>query len=78
MFATLSAHWQYCRHYPRPPLRLHGEVKAIASPAWVAAELLTPRSRNRLDDLIPGGDLGDIANYMDLNCPALSQLILSL
>ena len=60
LFAALPAYWQYCRHYPRPPLRLHGEVKAI------------------VHDLNSGGDLGDIANYMDLNCPALSQLILSL
>ena len=41
----------------------------------VAAELLTPRTRMRLNDLIPGADLGDIANYIDLNRATLSQLI---
>ena len=41
----------------------------------VAAELLTPRTRMRLNDLIPGSDLGDIANYIDLNRATLSQLI---
>ena len=41
----------------------------------VAAELLTPRTRIRLNDLIPGADLGDIANYIDLNRSTLSQLI---
>ena len=41
----------------------------------VAAELLTPRTRIRLNDLIPGADLGDIANYPDLNRNTLSQLI---
>ena len=41
----------------------------------VAAELLTPRTRLRLNDLIPGADLGDIANYIDLNRSTLSQLI---
>lgn len=41
----------------------------------VAAELLTPRARIRLNDLIPGADLGDIANYIDLNRTTLSQLI---
>ena len=41
----------------------------------VAAELLTPRARLRLNDLIPGADLGDIANYPDLNRSTLSLLI---
>ncbi len=41
----------------------------------VAAELLTPRSRIRLNDLIPGADLGDIANYLDLNRNTLTQLL---
>ena len=41
----------------------------------VAAELLTSRTRIRLNDLIPGADLGDIANYPDLNRNTLSQLI---
>jgi hypothetical protein len=41
----------------------------------VAADLLTPRSRIRLNDIIPGADLGDIANYMDINRNTLSQLI---
>ena len=41
----------------------------------VAAELLTARTRIRLNDLIPGADLGDIANYIDLNRATLSQLI---
>ena len=41
----------------------------------VAAELLTPRTRIRLNDLIAGADLGDIANYVDLNRNTLSQLI---
>ncbi|MCY7389299.1 MAG: S1/P1 nuclease [Burkholderiales bacterium] len=41
----------------------------------VAAELLTPRARMRINDLIPGADLGDIANYMDLNRNTLAQLI---
>ena len=41
----------------------------------IATELLTPRARMRLNDLIPGADLGDIANYIDLNRATLSQLI---
>ena len=41
----------------------------------VAAELLTPRARLRLNDLIAGADLGDIANYIDLNRTTLSLLI---
>ena len=41
----------------------------------VAADLLTPRARLRLNDLIPGADLGDIANYIDLNRNTLAQLI---
>ena len=41
----------------------------------VAAELLTPRARMRLNDIIPGADLGDIANYMDVNRTTLTQLI---
>ena len=41
----------------------------------VASELLTPRARIRLNDIIPGADLGDIANYLDLNRNTLSQLI---
>ena len=41
----------------------------------VAAELLTPRARMRLNDIIPGADLGDIANYADLNRNVLAQLI---
>ena len=41
----------------------------------VAAELLTPRTRIRLNDIIPGADLGDIANYIDLNRSTLSLLI---
>ena len=41
----------------------------------IAAELLTPRARIRLNDLIPGADLGDMANYIDLNRDMLSQLI---
>jgi hypothetical protein len=41
----------------------------------IATELLTPRTRIRLNDLIPGADLGDIANYIDLNRTTLSLLI---
>ena len=41
----------------------------------VAVELLTPRARMRLNDIIPGADLGDIANYMDVNRTTLTQLI---
>lgn len=41
----------------------------------VASELLTPRARLRLNDIIPGADLGDIANYLDLNRNTLGQLI---
>jgi hypothetical protein len=41
----------------------------------VATELLTSRARIRLNDLLPGADLGDIANYMDLNRPNLLELI---
>jgi hypothetical protein len=41
----------------------------------VAIEMMTPRARLRLNDLIPGADLGDIANYIDLNRVTLGQLI---
>lgn len=41
----------------------------------VAAELLTPRARLRLNDLIPGADIGDIANYIDLNRTTLTALM---
>lgn len=41
----------------------------------VAAELMTPRTRLRLNELMPGADLGDIANYVDLNVDTLSMLI---
>ena len=41
----------------------------------VASELLTPRARLRLNDIIPGADLGDIANYLDLNRNTLGLLI---
>lgn len=42
---------------------------------FIAAELMTSRARLRLNDLIPGADLGDIANYADLNRAALAMLI---
>ncbi len=41
----------------------------------VAQELMTGKARLRLNDLIPGADLGDIANYMDINRPNLLELI---
>jgi hypothetical protein len=40
----------------------------------IAAELLTPRARIRLNDVMPGADLGDIANYLDINRPNLQDL----
>ncbi len=41
----------------------------------VAAELMTARARLRLNEIIPGADLGDIANYADLNRATLALLI---
>jgi len=41
----------------------------------VAQELLSSKARLRLNDLIPGGDLGDIGNYMDINRPNLLELV---
>lgn len=84
MFDTISRTRRSCR-VAAAALMLSTLLVPSAAFAWggeghrvtglVAAELLTPRSRIRLNDLIPGGDLGDIANYMDLNRSTLSQLI---
>ncbi|HEX9389892.1 MAG TPA: S1/P1 nuclease [Usitatibacteraceae bacterium] len=41
----------------------------------VAAELLTPKARLRLNQLIPGADLADIALYMDINRQDLATAI---
>ncbi len=41
----------------------------------VAQELLSSKARLKVNDLIPGADLGDIANYMDINRPNLLELI---
>jgi hypothetical protein len=41
----------------------------------VASELLTPRARIRVNQIIAGGDLSDIALYMDINRKELSEKI---
>lgn len=41
----------------------------------VAADLLTPKARLRMYQLMPGADLADIALFMDINRPELSQQI---
>ncbi len=41
----------------------------------VAQELMSSKARLRMNDLIPGADLGDIANYLDINRPNLLELI---
>ena len=84
MFDTIPRH-KLIRSAALAMLMLSTALAPAAALAWgseghrvtglVAAELLTPRSRIRLNDLIPGADLGDIANYMDLNRNTLSQLI---
>ncbi len=41
----------------------------------IAGELLTPRARIRVNQLIPGGDLSEISLYMDINRKELSEKI---
>jgi S1/P1 Nuclease len=41
----------------------------------VASELLTPRARLRLNQIIPGGDIAEISLYMDTNRKELSEKI---
>lgn len=41
----------------------------------VASELLTPRARIRLNQIIPGGDIAEISLYMDINRKELSEKI---
>ena len=41
----------------------------------VAADLLTPKARLRMNQLMPGADLADIALYMDINRRELSEQI---
>ncbi len=76
---------KFIRHTTAVLLLLSTTLVPTAAFAWgaeghrvtglVAAELLTSRTRIRLNDLIPGADLGDIANYPDLNRATLSLLI---
>ena len=78
-------HARFIRHTAAALLLLSTVFAPNAAFAWgseghrvtglVAAELLTPRARIRLNDIIPGADLGDIANYPDLNRSTLSLLI---
>ena len=44
-------------------------------PGLVASDLLTPKARIRLNQLIPNADLADIALYMDINRPDLAAAI---
>lgn len=58
---------------PTPVLAWGAEGHRVTG--LVAAELMTARARLRLNEIIPGADLGDIANYADLNRATLAMLI---
>ena len=83
--AASILHARFIRHTTAALLLLSTALTPTAAFAWgaeghrvtglVAAELLTSRTRIRLNDLIAGADLGDIANFIDLNRSTLSLLI---
>ena len=58
---------------PTPVLAWGAEGHRVTG--LVAAELMTSRARLRLNEIIAGADLGDIANYADLNRATLAMLI---